>query len=96
MESNEMLLQTNLLNKLHESGYAINVDIDMWRPDREWIDYLFSLKDFTIRENPPNICSFDSNLQTDHNRTVSITAFCRPEDADYLATKIKQRKEVNK
>ena len=96
MKSEEMLLQTNMLNKLQESGCAINVDIDIWHPDREWIDYFFSLEDFVVSPNPPNICSFISNMQTDHFHTVRVTMFCLTDDADYLSKKINQWKEVNK
>ena len=96
MKSEEMLLQTNMLNKLHESGCAMNMELSIWRPDRKWVDYLFSLKGFTFHDNPPNICSFSSNMSTGSFSTVKITLFGKLGDEDYLNTKIKERKEVNK
>ena len=96
MKPEEMLLQTTMLNKLHESGCPVNIEISLWRPDRKWVDYVFSLNDFIFRENPPDICTFKSEMSTDSFSTVEITLFCKPEDADYLSKKIKQRKEVNK
>jgi len=96
MESNEMLLQTNMLNKLHESKCPVNVDIDLWHPNREWIDYFFSLNNFKVDPNLPNICRFISERKTYGFPTFKVTVFCKLEDADYLKNKINQWKEVNK
>ena len=96
MKSEEMLLQTNMLNKLHESGCSVNIEIDFWRPSKKWVDYLFALKDFAVSSNPPNICTFKSKMSTDSFSTVKITLFGKLGDEDYLNTKIKERKEVNK
>ena len=96
MKSEEMLLQTNMLNKLHESGCTMDMELSLWRPDRKWVDYLFSLENFTVRESSEDIYTFNSKMGTGSFPTVSITLFSRQEDVDYIKKKIKQRKEVNK
>ena len=96
MKPEEMLLQTNMLNKLHESGCTVDIELSIWRPDRKWVDYLFSLENFTVRKNSGGICTFSSKIGAGSFPTVEVVVFSRQEDADYLSKKIKQRKEVNK
>ena len=94
MEIRYRKLQLDMLNKLHETDFDIDMHLDLWHPDRRCIDHLFSLEGFSVDPNDKSntICSFNSR----ERNVVSITIFCNDEDAEYLQTQIKKRREVNK
>ena len=83
-------LQLDMLNKLHETDFDVDMDLNLWHPDRKYIDYLFSLNSFIISPNEQSdtICTFKVKGAED---IVDITIFCNKEDAKYLQKKIREK-----